>query len=982
MTHGSPLRRRISVLAAALVASTGLVAVAATNLGPLDGSQTIAEALRGPKDCPAELVLRTDGAPASCAHADEAPPGVDINKPVPTRVLEAREGPFEAAAEAAQDQGIPVPAVAAAVTDRVVCDGDGTSGYRTQSMYVVEAGQPNRYAAVADQIKQWSAGIDQIFNLSAAKTGGVRNVRFVTASNGDGTCSPTVLNVTVPAGSLASFSSSINALVAMGYNSGARKYSVWADTSGKGICGIAQTYPYSTPAGQDNPNNGAYPQFARTDAPCWGSGQSVEAHELSHTLGSVMPDAPHATSNGHCYDESDRMCYADGGGKAMQQICNFDQEILFDCRDDDYYSTYPPAGSYLDTHWNTADSRFLIGGGDGTGGGSAGVPTRLGGTMAVNNPAIPGLPTQVAMNLELPAGRTTNTVWSSSRADCVFADKTATQTTVTCDAKAATAATITATTTDSAGETLIRKGSLTFTTTARPAASRVAIDATTTGTYTACPTGKAYLSATVTDTASGVGVKGVPVTFMRTVGTAAPVAAGTAITDADGRAVAKTATAVLAGSYTAKTTTATAFGSVTSAALTAAVSASACTTALTGDADTTTVQAGDPVKVTGTLTRTLPGGSTSPAAGEIVRVYSQNTGASNWTVAGTATTGPDGTYAVTIKPLTSAILQARYTARTGFGASTAPSTAITVNPWATALTTSATPTSLMAGAAVTVTGSLTQSDGTTATPMAATALSVTYPLAGGKTAVASAKTSATGAYMVKVLPTGPGTVTVKYVGKPGWPAATATTSLAVGTWDTTLTSAATPADVMAGTGVTLAGYLTQTDGTTTTPVASAPVNITVPVGGGKTTVVKATTTSTGRYSTLIKPLATGNVTVAYAGKPGWAASSTTTPVTIRNWTSALTMTATRNATDGYVTATGRLTSTNTSNQTLPKSGAIVEVTYQVSAIKTAVVRATTTTTGTYTVKFKPGVSGTVTARYLGTPGWGAATAPAATITIP
>ena len=62
--------------------------------------------------------------------------------------------------------------------------------------------------------------------------------------------------------------------------------------------------------------------------------------------------------------------------------------------------------------------------------------------------------------------------------------------------------------------------------------------------------------------------------------------------------------------------------------------------------------------------------------------------------------------------------------------------------------------------------------------------------------------------------------------------------------------------------------------------------------------------------------------------------------------------------------------------------ATIEVTYQVSATKTAVVRATTTTTGTYTARFKPGVTGTVTARYLGTPGWGAATAPSATITVP
>ena len=985
MTHSSLLRRRIAVLAATLVASTGLVAVAATNLGPLTSEQRIGDTIRAtiaPEDCPAELVIRTgDGTPASCAHADEPPPGVDITKPVPTRVLEAREGAAEAAVEAAQEQGVPVPATVALANDRVECDGDGTSGFRVQAMYVVTADQTNRYPAVADQIKQWSAGVDTVFNLSATKTGGVRNVRFVTAPNGDGTCSPTVLNITLPAGSLNSFSSSITALQNIGYNSGARKYLVWADATNKGICGIAQTYLSSTP-GQNNPNNGVYPQFARTDTPCWGSSQSVEAHELSHTFGSVQGDAPHATSQGHCYDESDRMCYPDGGGKAMQQICSGDQEVLFDCNNDDYYSTYPPTGSYLDTHWNTADSRFLIGGGDGSGGGSAGTPTRLGGTLALNNPAIPGLPTQVAMNLELPAGRTATTTWKASRADCVFADASATQTTVACDAKSASAATITATVTDSTGEKITRTGSLTFTTTARTAASQVAIDDTTSGSYTACPTGKAYLSSTVTDSATGAGIKGVTVTWMHTAGAAAPVQVTTAITGANGRAVSKTAVAVKAGSYTAKTTTATAFAATTSAALPATLTTTPCATTLTGSPDVTVVQATDPIKVTGTLTRTISGASPAPAAGEMVRLYSQAAGASTWTVAGSATTGPDGSYAITIKPVASATLQARFTARTGFTASMATPVAVTVNPWQSTVTVNATPTNLMAGTPVTLTGTLTQSDGATTTPMPATGVTITYPIAGGKTATTSTKTTATGTYSLKTFPTGSGTVNVKYAGKPGWSTHAATATLTVGTWTTNLNTTATPATAMAGTAVTLTGTLTQQNGSTTTPLASAPVTITYPLGGGKTGTARATTNSTGKYTTTIRPVASGPATITYAGKPGWAASSTSTTLTINNWTSALTMSATRNAADGYVTVTGRLTATNTNNQTLPKSGSVIEITYQVSASKTAITKATTNTTGNFTVKVKPGATGPVSARYVGTPGWEAATATPVTITVP
>src|SRR5947208_7028096 len=78
---------------------------------------------------------------------------------------------------------------------------------------------------------------------------------------------------------------------------------------------------------------------ARIDSGCWGlasRGQSVEAHELMHSLGAVVFSAPNSTVNGHCNDTDDRMCYADGSPLlVLRAVCPSNQEALFDCNHDD-----------------------------------------------------------------------------------------------------------------------------------------------------------------------------------------------------------------------------------------------------------------------------------------------------------------------------------------------------------------------------------------------------------------------------------------------------------------------------------------------------------------------------------------------------------------------------------------------------------------------------------------------------------------------
>src|SRR4051794_38849961 len=181
----APNRRAVAVAAAALLA-IGAVTAILTGI-PAVTSQSVC----GPG---AYLMVGLPG-PAACTHSDEAPPGVDVTDHVGTSELATREGAGPAAYQAAQELGVAATPAAAATSPQVPCDGDGSSGYRVQAMYVVEAGRTNRYDDLRNAMKLWAAGTDDVVNRSAALTGGVRHLRYVTDTGADGTCSARVLNV-------------------------------------------------------------------------------------------------------------------------------------------------------------------------------------------------------------------------------------------------------------------------------------------------------------------------------------------------------------------------------------------------------------------------------------------------------------------------------------------------------------------------------------------------------------------------------------------------------------------------------------------------------------------------------------------------------------------------------------------------------------------------------------------------------------------
>ncbi|HVF20791.1 MAG TPA: hypothetical protein VNA14_11180 [Mycobacteriales bacterium] len=302
------------------------------------------------------------GSPPSQTNGDVhgCPPGTEPVRPSgPTsRPTSCTHGEDHALAAVSRPRSLSaLLGTTTSATSSVPCYGDGTSGSRVQAVYAVPADRPDRYATVEAGIRRWAAETDRVFADSAAQTGGVRHVRFVT----DSACQLVVLKMALSARGDDSIQNTAAELAAAGFDRPDRKYLVWMDSTV--MCGTAGYYVDDRP-GAENVNNGGAPgQLARVDSGCWGlgaNGSSVEAHELMHALGSVQPSAPHATPIGHCSDDADPMCYADGTvGQTMLQRCPVRPQPLFDCGQDDYFSTAPAAGSYLAGHWNTASSSFL-----------------------------------------------------------------------------------------------------------------------------------------------------------------------------------------------------------------------------------------------------------------------------------------------------------------------------------------------------------------------------------------------------------------------------------------------------------------------------------------------------------------------------------------------------------------------------------------------------------------------------------------------
>jgi hypothetical protein len=349
---GRPDGRPRAVLAGALAAVA--VTAVAWGSGPGRAPAPVVQAAGQTTDPAAACADVRAGVPVACLHGNDVPPpGVSLFHRPTLEELAARTTLRSPSPRlrglAALEQATRSSTTAGQAA--VPCSGDGSSGNRVQVIYAHAVDVPDRYGSVVSSLRQWAGEVDQAVWLSAGETGGGRHVRWVT----DASCQLRVDDVALTPLGDDTFGQMRTELGLLGDNRADRKYLVWVDAA-VGICGLGEVTDDQRPDAGNLNNTG--PAYARVDAPCW---HYAELHELFHTLGAVQPDTPHHSAARHCTDEADVMCYDDdaSGPVVMTTPCPPEHEALLDCGHDDYFSTNPPAGSYLAGHWNTATSSFL-----------------------------------------------------------------------------------------------------------------------------------------------------------------------------------------------------------------------------------------------------------------------------------------------------------------------------------------------------------------------------------------------------------------------------------------------------------------------------------------------------------------------------------------------------------------------------------------------------------------------------------------------
>ncbi|HEX2022803.1 MAG TPA: hypothetical protein VHH36_08810 [Candidatus Thermoplasmatota archaeon] len=224
----------------------------------------------------------------------------------------------------------------------VACTEDPAT-YHNLLVYAVPADRPNQYLDMDEHIRHRARQANAKLHADAQEFGTTADYVFLCSGG-----VPVVVNATLPTSSASdSFSTITSDLRALGHQSTYAKYWVWYHDAV--ACGCV---------GQGNIRNDDRLVLgnANNAGPSYGVSYQADwrtmMHESGHNHGAVQLSAPHTSGGWHCNDDFDVMCYDDGGsasGGYSDDVCATEH---FDCNHDDYFHPFPPAGSYLATHWN------------------------------------------------------------------------------------------------------------------------------------------------------------------------------------------------------------------------------------------------------------------------------------------------------------------------------------------------------------------------------------------------------------------------------------------------------------------------------------------------------------------------------------------------------------------------------------------------------------------------------------------------------
>ena len=515
-------------------------------------------------------------------------------------------------------------------------------------------------------------------------------------------------------------------------------------------------------------------------------------------------------------------------------------------------------------------------------GSSTPVITVLGGNVSAD-PQVPGMASDVSVTPIVPTGHTlTSVAWSAYRSDCVFADRTAQQTTVTCNASATGSAKVTATLTDSAGLKKAVSATLRFDTTGgkRTLGLAMTVDGQT-GAADVCTANAAGVVATVVDTATGAPVKGIAMTYTRFDSNRTKAAAvGSATTDAAGDAT-KAVSTTVATTYTVQAKNTGLY--LGTSPLSASVTVAKCTTTLQANASTTTPWYGLPVTVTGSLTRPdADDGSTRGVNAVPVSVFvtppPKVSSTGKVTVqrpvqVARVITAADGTFTATFKATVAGELTVQTAATSGLTASSVDLGAMTVSVPTTDLTAQPSGDEVMYGDKLTVSGSLMSTFDTQAPLIGATVAVRLVPTGSTKaTVLGSVRTSAAGAFTLGVAPLAAGELSAAYGGAAGRPAAVVDLGpVTVDPWTPSLTLNASSAAVTHGTYVSYTGSATRTGSTGTFPAKGLVVHLVLtPTGGGTpVTFCNVAVSAAGTFGCRYAPKVGGTVSAVVSNAKGY-----------------------------------------------------------------------------------------------------------------